>query len=274
MGKCINIFKSLLVICSFCFFSNAIATSEKIIQIIPVDPSPEPEICSVHIIFPEPNSIEKEDTIWLQLRVRGYPLGANPLLVRRNDVPISEMGQSIHIIIDDREYFPFSGPSLSPFEDQGNYFQSLYKLQLPYDLKEGNHQLRVFLARSFGESLKGQGAFDAVNFYVKDKKIVNDLPALNTPFIIYNEPSNNMPLKAEKPVLLDYYLRNCKLSEDGFKVKIVLDNNITRVFSKWTPCYIYGLKKGTHTLTIELVDERNDLVGGEYNKITKEFTLN
>ena len=51
-------------------------------------------------------------------------------------------------------YFPVNEPALDPFNEQGWYDETSYKFEIPTKLSAGEHVLRVFLARSFGESLK------------------------------------------------------------------------------------------------------------------------
>jgi hypothetical protein len=73
--------------------------------------------------------------------------------------------------------------------------------------------------------------------------------------------------------LLDFYLSNCDLSPDGYKVRLTVDGTMTRVISSWQPYYISGLKKGTHTIRLELIDEKNLLVPGIFNDNQRTITI-
>ena len=97
---------------------------------------------------------------------------------------------------------------------------------------------------------------------------------LSGPYLTYNEPSGFLNIKDKEPVLLDFYLTNAFLSEDGYFVRLTIDNKIKRKLSKWSPYYIYGLGKGKHTIRLELMDKNIEKVPGLFNDTTRSFTIN
>lgn len=240
------------------------------VQVIPVSNSPENENVRIYIVFPETAQIENQNEVWLQLRLRGYPLGTETSLDRARVLVNSKLGQSIHVVVDNNTYFARIGPSLAPFDEEGNFYESMYKFKIPYNLVQGKHFLRVFPARSYGESLKEKGCFKASYFYVQNKRNNFDQD-ITDPFITYNEPSGYLRYEIKKPVLLDFYVSNCELSEDGYKVLVTIDRKIKRILTKWVPYYIYGLKKGKHTLRLQLVDKNSKQVEGFFNDSIKSF---
>jgi hypothetical protein len=175
------------------------------------------------------------------------------------------------VVIDDQPYFPVYEPALDPFNEEGWYYETSYKFELP-KLRPGEHLLRVFLARSFGESLKGEWSFSAIKFNVGNN--TNDSKYdLSKPYITYNEPSNQMYLEEDRPILLDFYVSNCELSADGYKVRLTIDGTTTRTLTAWQPYYIYGLKKGNHTVKLELLNSRGKPIAGSIGSVQQTITV-
>ncbi len=247
-------------------------TVKKNIQVVSVPNSPEPDNVSLRIVFPKRAEIEKNTSPWMQIRLRNYSLGTYSAVQRAEEIPVSSSGQSLHVIIDNKPYFARIGMRLDPFDENAKYYQGMYKFKVPFKLSEGVHTIRIFPARSFGESLKGPNAFEASYFYVGDKKESSDVQDLSSPYLTYNEPSGYYPLKKNQPVLLDFYVSNCNLSEDGYRVKLTIDG-IERYLTKWSPYFIYGLQKGRHTVRLQLMDQQNDQVPGLFNDVTRYFQV-
>jgi len=261
----------LFIKCVFLFFAFSLFAKQKV-QVVPISPTVQSENVRVYIVYPKEKEMETNQDVWVQLRLRGYPLGNITNTERAKEIANSQLGQSIHVIVDNNTYFARTGPSLAPYDEEGNYYEAMYRFKIPYPLSQGNHFLRVFPARSYGESLKEENCFAATTFYVQNKRN-NEKMDLSSPYVTYNEPSGFLKLYQNNPVLLDFYLSNCVLSEDGYKVRITIDNTIKRILTKWVPYYIYGLKKGKHTLKLELVDKDLELVDGFFNDTTRTFNI-
>jgi hypothetical protein len=224
------------------------------IRILPVKRTPESETSTVVISIPKNGATVKGNPVWVQTRVEGYPIGASSQFDRASEVATTDQGQTIHVVVDNQPYFPVYEPALDPFNEEGWYYETSYKFELP-KLESGEHLLRVFLARSFGECLKGEWSFTASTFTIGNKPETSRYD-LSKPFLTYNEPSNQMYLTEDMPILLDFFVSNCELSSDGYKVRLTVDGNTTRTLTAWQPYYIYGLKKGNHTIRIELLNSR------------------
>lgn len=100
------------------------------------------------------------------MRLRGYPLGTNSNFPRASEVSTAPYGQSLHVIIDEHPFFPITGPRIDPYDEEGDYYQSTYIFNVPFNLKEWTHVIRAFPARSYGESLKTNNSFAATKFYM------------------------------------------------------------------------------------------------------------
>lgn len=223
------------------------------IRILPVQRTPESSTTLIKIARPEIGAVVNNNPVWIQFRIDGFSLGSDSQFERADEVANSKMGQTVHIVIDDLPYFPINEPAINPFNEEGYFYNTSYKFEVPFSLKEGIHTICAYPARSFGESLKGEGNFQSTYFYVGRKKgvpIIN----LSKPYLLYNEPSDNFYLTTSQPVLLDFYINNCELTSDGYKVLLTIDGKITKTLTSWQPYYIYGLPRGRHTLRLELVN--------------------
>lgn len=213
------------------------------IRLMGVKPTPEPETVSLFLALPKEGSFVKKSPVWIQVRLEGYALGTDSYFDRRGEVANSDKGQTLHVVIDDKPYFAVNEPAVDPFKEQGNYYVLSYKFEVPFSLGPGLHTIRMFPARSYGEALKGDKTFIASTFYIDEQ--TNFLGVdLNRPYLTYNEPSDQMDLTEKKPLLLDFYLSNCELSADGYKVRLKIDDTIVRTITVWQPYYLYGLKRG------------------------------
>jgi hypothetical protein len=242
------------------------------VQIIPVDPSPQPVHASLRIMRPEDEATVGRNPVTTTIRVRGYGLGDASDYPRSDELPLSRMGQALHVVVDNRPYFAYNGPAIDPFNQQGDYYEDNYQFSLKPNLEEGMHALRVFPCRSYGEGLKTLDCFDAIIFFVGDKKMDWSM-SLRRPFLTYNEPGPGFTYTEEFPVLLDFYASNCELSSDGYRVRLTLDDSTTRVLPELRPYYIYGLEAGAHTVRLELIDVHNQPVPGAFNDVKRSFMV-
>lgn len=243
------------------------------IRIVAVNPTPEPETVVAVIQLPSSGDVVNGNPVWMQIRVDGYALGSDSPFDRKSEIANSDMGQTIHVVIDNEPYFAVNGPSIQPFNEEGFYYNQSYKFEVPFKLKDGFHTIRIFPARSFGESLKGERTFQSSYFFVGKETNGALADVLARPYLTYNEPSDRMLLIENKPLLLDFYIANCELSPDGYKVRLTIDGKVQRTFIAWRPYYIYGLKKGKHTLRLELIDNKNKVVPGPYNDVQQTINI-
>ena len=241
------------------------------VQLVPMPRTPEANAVQLTIVFPRGGEID-ENPVDVQLRLYGYPIGTDSSsFPRYKDLYNDPDGQSIHIVVDDRPYFPETGPSIAPYDEEGNFRESTYRFALK-GLGPGMHTIRVFLARSYGESLKGDGCFAETFFFVSHRKYNREL-GLQGPYLTYNEPSAHGDYLEGMPVLLDFYLTNVKLSQDGYKVRVTMDRKLLGELSDWMPYYIYGLRRGKHAIRLQLIDADRRLVPGSFNDIERTFFI-
>jgi hypothetical protein len=226
----------------------------------------------VVLALPKDGSNVKGNPVWVQVRIQGFPIGAASQFDRADEIAVSDMGQTIHVLVDNMPYFPVNEPALDPFNEQGWYYETSYKFELPSKLSTGEHVLRVFLARSFGEALKGEHTFTASTFFMGSSKDSSKYD-LSKPYLTYNEPSGLLDLRESMPVLLDFFISNCELTSDGYKVRLIVDGDAVRTLTSWQPYYIYGLKKGNHTIRLELLNPSGTVMPGIFNDTERSITI-
>ncbi|MES2273300.1 MAG: hypothetical protein V4487_03830 [Chlamydiota bacterium] len=265
----------LLAITPLMMAMNALAdksSAKEQIRVMPVARTPESNTIVLKVAVPEKGTVLDGNPVWIQFRIDGYALGSDSQFDRADEIVGTDMGQTIHVVIDDFPYFPINEPAIDPFNEDGYFYDTSYKFEVPFSLKQGMHTIRIFPARSFGESLKGENTFHGTYFYLGSQKNNQNLD-LSGPYLTYNEPSDELPLASDKPVLLDFYLTNCELSPDGYKVRLTVDDTINRILTSWQPYYIYGLKKGRHKVLLSLLDSRNLVVPGQFNQVQRTITI-
>jgi hypothetical protein len=241
------------------------------VRTMPVVRTPESNSIVLVIAVPKKDQVVGNPT-YIQFRIDGFALGAGSQFERSSEVVETNMGQTVHVVIDNEPYFPINEPALDPFDEGGFYYDMSYKFEVPYYLSPGRHTVRMFPARSYGESLKGDKTFAARSFYV-GSPLDNSNIDLSMPYITYNEPSDQMYLTEDKPVLLDFYVTNTELSPDGYKVRLTIDGKAHKMISFWQPYYIYGLKRGKHKVRLELIDSEGNGVPGPFNNVQQTITI-
>lgn len=242
------------------------------IRVVPMKRSPEGDEVTVTIVFPEDQEIKTEQPITMQMRLEGFPLGVDTDLPRKHEIYNDSEGQSVHIFIDDQPYFVENRAFIDALDDYEEYYEEDLEFKIPFKLAPGRHVIRTILARSFGESLKGDRSFNVRTFYFQSKSPTTNTD-LSGPYLTYNEPQGKYRYNPKTPLLLDFYITNCQLSKDGYKVRMTIDGSEKRILSNWVPFYIYDLPKGTHTIRLELLDETNKLVPGSFNNVERTITL-
>lgn len=269
MGKTMNVFLVSLLL--MILGVKVPESNPSNIRTMAVSRTSESSTIVLRIAVPKEGQVVRSPT-WVQFRIDGYALGAASQFDRASKIVETKMGQTVHVVIDNHPYFPINEPALDPFDESGYYYDMSYKFEIPFHLNSGMHTIRMFPARSFGESLKGDNTFAAIHFYV-GKEQNNPAMDLSQPYLTYNEPSGLMPLTSDKPILLDFYISNAELSSDGYKVRLTIDGKVNQTLTSWQPYYIYGLKRGRHTIRLELLDSENKRVSGLFNDVKQTITV-
>lgn len=256
-------------------FAALVAVSSYIfadVRVVPVLPTPESTTVQLFVNFPEEMETYRKNPAQIQMRLRGFPLGLMSSFERAKEIRNSKKGQTIHLILDNEEYVELGAEHEYTFDQARVFYDRVINYRVPYILKSGQHILRAFPTRSYGESLKDEGSFDMRVFFMRDKGKENTFNfSEKAPLLTYNEPQGTYV--GSRPILLDFYVTNCRLSQDGYKVHLSIDGKKQSVLTRWIPYYIYGLPKGKHEIKIELYDASNKYVKGAFNSTTRTITV-
>lgn len=194
---------------------------------------------------------EGKDTF--NFAVDKYTLGAQTPDADQKLCANSAKGQHIHFIMDNQPYV------------------ASYNTQIVSDMKPGHHVLLAFLSRSYHESLKQKNAYILKEFNVGTGAVDNfDEKA---PHIFYSRPKGEYVGEKETArLMLDFYLVNCNLSPNGYKVRATV-NGTQFTFTKWAPYVIEGLPLGEVKVKLELLDKKGNLVKSPFNGVERTATL-
>ncbi len=240
---------------------------------------------TLKIVEPKANATLSSSTVTVKLELSGDLKGYKPGMNEE-----THTGNHIHVIFDNQPY------------------DAYYNLDQPFELRnvlDGEHTLRVFPSRPWHESYKNAGAFQAIKFTVKNgggnpaepataangQKMSNPAPAgegkdvapsnsgpvdLAKPLLTYSRPKGEYKGPDTDAVMIDFWLSNAKLKDDGGTYRIVysIDGGEPRFIDKWAPIWLTGWPAGKHNVKLDLIDKNGDVVdNGGYNATTREITI-
>ncbi len=212
-----------------------------------------PEYADAMLRLASPGEGVSPGTDTFEFALANYQLGAQTPDADQKLCANSAKGQHIHFIWDNQPYV------------------ASYNTKIAQDVKEGHHVMLAFLSRSYHESLKHQTAFVLREF--RTSATVRDDFNENAAHMFYSRPKGEyIGEKETKRLMLDFYLVNCKLSEDGYKVRATI-NGTEFMLTKWAPYAIEGLPLGAVKVKLELLDKDGKLVQSPYNPVERTCTL-
>lgn len=175
----------------------------------------------------------------------------------------SAQGQHIHFILDNQPY------------------KALYEPKNEVTLAKGTeHYLMAFLSRSYHESVKSPGAALVYHFRINDAGKAEKMDEPKTPMVFYSRPKGDYLSKDTANVLLDYYVWNCDLAADGYKVAATMlsekggmTDTTKFTLDKWEPKFINNLPLGKNKVMLNLIDKDGKQVEGPCTSVAREFNL-
>jgi len=190
--------------------------------------------------------------VGFSFKVVYYGLGNQTPDARDKLCANSSQGQHIHLILN------------------GGPYTAHYEPALERELEEGHYDMLAFLSRSYHESVKSSKAFTTSHFDVGKGGTCNF--DASGPHMFYSRPKGNYVGDEIQNLLLDFYLLNVSISEDGYKVKATVDGT-EFIITTWVPYFIQGLEMGNHTIRLELIDSEGNTVPSPYNPVEREVRL-
>jgi hypothetical protein len=167
----------------------------------------------------------------------------------------SDKGQHIHVIVDNKPY-------------EATY-DTNYTLK--ETLNKGNHVALTFLSRSYHESVKSKDAYQLTQFRIGDQDM-DDID-LKAPHLFYSRPKGDYKGEDVNQVMLDFYLVNTIIGENGNYVMATFNDSTEFKITKWAPYLVKGLPLGLNKLELKLMDASGKVIPGPYNAVVREFNL-
>jgi len=224
------------------------------ISLTPVE-SPEFENSQLEMLNPAENAenIDAGD-VKFSYNVKNYELATQTIDADVKNCANSAKGQHIHLILNNEPY------------------SAHYEAEFMKNLDEGHYVALSFLSRSYHESVKSYGAYNVRQFTVGRTTGEGEMADLTAPHMFYSRPKGTYVGDDAKKVLLDFFLLNTELSEEGNKVRATI-NGQEFMLDKWQPYFIEGQEMGEMTIKLELLDAEGNLIASPFNPVTRKVTL-
>ena len=191
----------------------------------------------------------------INFAVSNYELTQQTMDMMSGECANSSSGQHIHFILDNKPY------------------QALYKPENKVNLPiNSEHYLLVFLSRSYHLSVKSPQASALLHFKIDAKGNLIKLVNTTNPMLFYSRPKGEYVGKDTENLLLDFYVKNAKISPDNFKVQVSVADT-TFVVDKWQPYFIKNAPLGELKLNIQLLDKKGNMMRGNYTAISRTVIL-
>jgi major membrane immunogen (membrane-anchored lipoprotein) len=225
------------------------------------DVSPSPDFPGASLTIGNVTAAAQGDSVKLtfNFNVKNYELKAQTADAGGKLCNNSDKGQHIHFIIDNKPYVALYEPK--------------YETVVA---KNTEHNVLVFLSRSYHESLKSKGASALYHFKIDANGKLQKMDAPKTPMVFYSRPKGDYLGKDVENVLFDFYVMNTTLGQGGNQVKAhVTGNGVDTSFmvTEWKSQFLKNLPMGKNSITLTLVDQNSNRVEGPETEVTREFNL-
>ena len=188
----------------------------------------------------------------------------------KNWTPVGK-GQHIHVIIDNRPYYPI-------FDETKPI--TLGDVLKGDTLAEGQHVMVVFPSRPNHESVKTKGAIDVTEFYVGKGK---DHPVdSKKPILVASRPKGDYAGEMASHVLVDFQLLNetdktfgdgkdhVHVTVTGPGITGTLEQDVTKI---GTPLYLDALQTGAYTVKLDLLGGNGSVLPGPWSSATRTINI-
>ena len=222
----------------------AFSCDDNKIKISKVEGSPKYEDAELVL-----NELSSGSELEFSFDVKNYELGAQTEHDFQYNLANSKKGQHIHLIINNNPY--------------SAHYTNKFKKKLDPD----NGVILAFLSRSYHESVKNKNAYIFTQYGDLEKI------DLDKQYLFYSRPKGTYTGQDTKKLLLDFYLVNTTISENGNKVRATI-NDEEFLIDEWSPYYIEGLPKGEVKIKLELINSSGELIDSPFNPSIRTVILN
>ncbi len=229
-------------------------TVEQKITIEKLQDSPAYADAALILADPSGAEIASGGEIDFTFNVENYELGAQTEGPNAQLLANSGKGQHIHFILNNQPYSAHYEPAFSK------------------EVPDGVHHLVAFLSRSYHESVKNENSVVVRKLEVGENATDTQGLDMEAPTIIYSRPKGEYAGKDTENLLLDFFVINTTLSEEGNKVRATV-NGEEFMITEWAPHVLKGLPMGEVTIQLELLDAEGNLMPGPFNNVTRSVML-
>ena len=222
----------------------AFSCDDNKIKISKVEGSPKYEDAALVL-----NELNSGSELEFSFDVKNYELGAQTEHEFQSSLANSKKGQHIHLIINNNPY--------------SAHYTNKFKKKLDPD----NGVILAFLSRSYHESVKNKNAYIFTQYGDLEKI------DLDKQYLFYSRPKGTYTGQDTKKLLLDFYLVNTTISENGNRVRATI-NDEEFLIDEWSPYYIEGLPKGEVKIKLELINSSGELIDNPFNPSIRTVILN
>lgn len=209
---------------------------------------------SLEMTAPASTTMSEAGEVDFTFDVKNYELSAQTEGPNAAMLANSDKGQHIHFILDNQPY--------------SAHYEPNFKKEIP----EGTHHLVAFLSRSYHESVKNENSVVVKQMKIGDSASNDEGMDMEAPTLIYSRPKGEYSGKDTENLLLDFFVLNTTLSENGSKVRATV-NGTEFMLTEWVPYVVKGLPKGEVTIKLELLDANGQLIPGKFNEVTRTVML-
>lgn len=236
--------------------SDAVGVLDTIVTITPLEQE-SPKYPEASLTHPGGDVIEvPAGSVDFDFSVENYELGVQTENAGENGLANSANGQHIHFILNNDPY------------------SAHYESEFSKDIPEGEHVVLAFLSRSYHESVKNPNSFVVKKLVAgnptPDQKMDVDFTAEH---LFYSRPKGTYKGEDTKKVLLDFFLVGTKISEEGNKVKVTVNEGDDYLITEWIPHVIENMPMGENKIQLTLVDENLEPIPGPFNSVTRTIML-
>ena len=152
------------------------------------------------------------------------------------------------------------------------FHSSPVTFQIPVaQLRKGANLLKVYLVRSWGESVKQPEAFAFVPFFYEVNPGLSWV-APKRPILTLVSPRGTYKGDAAKKILFDFMVQNPEKQQTSYRVHYTLDGKKLQLESGKS-YYFYNLTPGEHELRVEVVNNKGIPLGQEVTRSRSVFKI-
>lgn len=221
-----------------------VAPADAKLRLVAAPPAAQFPDAALKLELLTPNESTKE--VEYKFAVSGFDLKAQTPDAATRGCANSADGQHIHYILNNKPYL------------------AKYEAAFTEKADDGANVVLCFLSRSYHESLKNNASVVVQHFDMPANGSAATVDIEKDPLLFYSRPKGDYKQLDGDKILLDFYLLNTDLEQEGYSVRATIDGEVWTI-NKWDAYFIEGMELGQHTVRLELVDGNGQAVPGPFN---------